>query len=307
MKNLKHYCLLFLKGISMGTADVIPGISSGTIALITGIYIPLLGSIHSLNKTAFYLFRTGKWKLFWHHIHGNFLLPLCLGITVSLLTTVRLVHYLLAEHPIEIWSFFWGLSIISSIVVYQQIKKINLLTLLISSAGAFLAYYIIQLTPLSSSDSFWFIFIAGAIAMCAMILPGISGSFVLLILGKYTYMLEALEKFEWPVLGAFMLGGILGLLTFSRFLFALLRKYTGYTIALLAGFMLGSIPKTWPWKALLPATDIANSVLIEKNISPMDFQAVYQKDPHILQAFLCIGLGCLVVIMLKKLGGRKHI
>jgi putative membrane protein len=307
MKNLKRYSLLFLKGVSMGTADVIPGISSGTIALITGIYTQLLGALQSFNKNALYLLRTGKWKLFWHHIHGNFLLPLSLGITVSLLSTVRLVRYLLTEYPIEIWSFFWGLSIISSIVVYQQIKKINLLTLLISIVGAFLAYYITQIAPLTSSNAYWFIFIAGAIAVCAMILPGISGSFILLILGKYTYMLEALEKFDWPILTVFLLGGLLGLLTFSKFLFLLLRTYTGHTIALLAGFMLGSIPKTWPWKALVPTAETANSVLLEKNISPMDFQVVYQKDPHILQAFLCISLGCFVVIMLKKLGARKHI
>jgi putative membrane protein len=307
MGRLSHYCLLFFKGVSMGTADVIPGISSGTIALITGIYTQLLGAIHSFNKTAFYLLRTLQWKLFWHHIHGNFLLPLCLGITFSLLTTVRLVRYLLAEYPIEIWSFFWGLSIISSIVVYQQIKRINLLTLLFSSIGAFLAYYITQAPTLTSSNALWFIFVSGAIAMSAMILPGVSGSFVLLILGKYSYMLEALERFDWPTLTVFLSGGLLGLLTFSKFLFLLLRTYTGHTIALLAGFMLGSIPKTWPWKALVPAVDTANHILVEKNISPMDFQVVYQKDPHILQAFLCISLGCLVVIMLNKLGGRTRI
>jgi putative membrane protein len=308
MKNLKHYCLLFLKGVSMGTADVIPGISSGTIALITGIYRQLLGAIHSFNKTAFKLLLTGKWRQFWTHIHGSFLLPVGLGITVSLLTTVHVVRYLLSHHPIEIWSFFFGLSIISSIAVYQQIKKFNFLSLCITLIGGLLGYLIIQISPLATTSATWFIFMSGSLAMCAMILPGISGSLVLLILGKYTFMLDALESFDWPILTIFMLGGAVGLITFSSALLYMLRQYTDHTIALLAGFMIGSIPKTWPWKNFASiARNVPSSILLEENISPMQFQAIHHKDPRILQALLCISLGCLIVILLKKLGNRKYI
>ncbi len=292
----------------MGTADVIPSISSGTIALITGIYSELLDTIHSFNKIAFKLLLAGKWQRFWKQIHGNFLLPLGLGITVSLLTTVRLVRYLLDQYPIEVSSFFFGLSIISAMVIYQQLKKINVLTLLMSILGAFLAYLLIQTTPLASPSATWFIFISGALATCAMILPGISGSFILLILGKYTFMLEALEKFDWYILTIFMSGGLLGLLIFSKSLSFLLHTYTNYTIGLLAGFMMGAIPKTWPWKSFMPAVSkIPTSMLLEKNISPIHFQAIYHKDPHILQALLCMSLGCLVVILLNKLGNRKQV
>jgi putative membrane protein len=304
---MKRYLLLFLKGLGMGTVEVIPSISSSAIALLTGIYTDLLQAIHSLDKTAFQLLKNGQWRLLWVHIRGNFLLPLCAGIIVSLLSTVRLVRYLLVQYPIETWSFFLGISIISAIVIYQEIKRWTFLTWCYSCIGAFVAYLIMQINPVAMPHESWFLFLAGALAVCAMILPGISGSFVLLMLGQYTYMLEALQSFNWPVLGIFVFGGIIGLFSTSKLVLWLLRAYTGPTIALLAGFMLGSLPKTWPWKtsSLYSPDRSTHNLLIEQNVLPNQFQLLYKKDPHILQALLCICLGCLVVILLKKLGTRK--
>ena len=308
MKRIRSYLLLFLKGIGMGTADIIPGVSGGTIALITGVYEELLLAIRSVDITALRLLLTGQGKACWQHIHGAFLLTLGLGIGTSLLTTVNLLRYLLIHHPIQTWSFFGGLIFLSAITLYQPIKKFTYLTLPMSLLGAAIAYVITRATPMQTPGAGWFIFLAGGMAVCAMILPGISGSFILLILGKYTLMLEALQHLHWRLLSVFMLGGIIGLLSFSRLLNWLLYKHHDHTIALLAGFMLGAIPKTWPWKqGVNPlGTQGIGLPLIEKNISPVQFQSIYQQDPLILHALLWMSLGCLLVVVLKKLAASKQ-
>jgi len=308
MRKVKDHLLLFLKGMSMGSADIIPGISGGTVALITGIYEELLDTIKSLDANALRLLMAGKWKALWQHIHGPFLVTLLLGIGTSLRTTVNLVHYLLTYCPIQTWSFFFGLILVSSLTVYQQAKKFTYLTLPISLVGAAIAYGITRANPIQTPDAIWFIFIAGAIALCAMILPGISGSYMLLIMGKYALMLDALKNLYWPLLSAFMLGGSVGLLSFSRFLTWLLRKYHDATIALLAGFMLGSIPKAWPWKHVIKPlhSESLGGFLREENVSPAQFQAIYQQDPLLLQALLWMSLGCLLVIVLERLAAHKQ-
>ena len=303
----RHYFLLFIKGLGMGTADVIPSISSSTIALITGIYGKLIEAIYACNRTAFNLLKAGKWRLFWDYIQGNFLFFVCLGVGTSLFSTARLVRYFLINYPIETWAFFFGISINASITTYQQIRKINFLSLCLSGIGIVIVYFIVQLPPVVSPDAYWFIFIAGTLAVCAMILPGISGSFILLILGKYRFMLDALHKFDWPILCTFILGGLIGLLIFSKFLVWLLKTYNDQTISLLAGFMLGSLPTTWPWKSIISPNETNSSVLLANNISPMHFQSLHLKDPHILQALFYLSLGCLVVILLKKWKPHKHV
>lgn len=292
----------------MGTVEVIPSISSSTIALLTGIYADLLQAIHSLDKTAFRLLKNGQWKLLWVHIGGNFLLSLCVGIVVSLLSTVRLVRYLLVQYPIETWSFFFGISIISAIAIYQEIKRWTFFTWCYSGIGTLIGYLILQINPVVMPHEPWFLFLSGILGVCAMVLPGISGSFVLLMLGQYTYMLEALQNFDWPVLGIFVAGGIIGLFSISRLVLRLFHAYADPTMALLAGFMLGSLPKTWPWKisSLYYPDGSIHNFLLEQNILPTQFQLLYKKDPHILQALLYMCLGCLVVILLKKLGTRKN-
>lgn len=292
----------------MGIAELIPSISSATIALITGVYRELLYSIRALDTDTLRLLSQGKWKAWWQHINGSFLLPLILGIVTSLLSTLKLLRFLLTAYPIQIWSFFFGLMLISCITIYRQIRKFDYATLPISLLGALMAYGLIYSTPLQSPDSLWFITLAGAIAVCAMILPGISGSFMLLLLGKYTLMLDALQQLHWERLLAFLGGGILGLLSFSRVLNWLLEKHHDYTVALLAGFILGSLPKSWPWKQVILPLDADNltKASIEQNISPINFQSFTQQDPLILEALLWMSLGCLVVVLLEKLAARQR-
>jgi len=304
MHPTKYYLRLFIKGIAMGIAELIPSVSSATVALLTGIYGELLGAMRSLDSVALRLLGAGKWKNLWQHIHGNFLLTLGLGIITSLLTTVNLLRYLLAEQAIQTWSFFFGLMLISCVTVYQQIKRFSYTLIPISCLGALIAYAIIHATPLQSPESLRFILLAGAISVCAMIVPGISGSFVLLLLGKYTTMLDALQHLHWQRLLVFMLGGIIGLLSFSRVLNWLLTKHQDPTMSLLAGFIIGSLPKTWPWKQFIKIENTGN--LVAQNISPSKFQLVSCQDPLIFQALLWMCLGCLVVITLEKLAARKQ-
>ena len=279
-----------------------PGVSGGTIALITGIYEELLETIQAFDLTAFRLFTKGQFQALWKHLHGAFLLPLVVGIGCSLATTAQLFAYLLAYYPIQTWSFFWGLLLVASFTVYQQIKQWRLYTFLLSLGGLAFSAYITQATPLHTPNTSWFIALAGAIAVCAMMLPGISGSLMLLLLGKYAFMLHALKELKLGTLALFSLGGIVGLLSSSRLIAWLLRRHHDNTLALLAGVMLGSLNKIWPWKKFLPSLGMGYSSLEvpTQNISPLQFQAVYQQDPLVAQALLWTSLGMLLVVGMQR-------
>jgi putative membrane protein len=306
MGSLRHCLLLFIKGVGIGCADIVPGISGGTIAFITGIYEELLGTIQAFDITALRLFRRGQFKALWEHLHGSFLLPLLLGIGLSLITTVQVVAYLLASYPIQTWSFFWGLLLVSTFIVYQRIKQWHLHTLLVSLGGLVLAYGLTQATPLHTPNTSCFIGLAGAISVCAMILPGISGSFVLLLLGKYTFMLNALKEFKLDTLITFSLGGVVGLLSFSRLIAWLLRQHHDNTLALLAGFMLGSLNKIWPWKQLWSPLSLGTSSLkVGQNLSPFQFQAVCHQNPLVPQALLWMSLGMLLILGIERQARSK--
>jgi putative membrane protein len=301
MKPSWHYLLLFIKGVGIGCADIIPGISGGTIALITGVYEELLSAIQAFDVTALRLFGSGQFKALWKHLHGPFLLSLLSGIGLSLITTVQIVTYLLAYYPIQTWSFFGGLLLVSTFIVYKKIKQWHLKTLLINLGGVVLAYGMTQATPLHTPDTSWFIGLAGAIAVCAMILPGISGSFILLLLGKYTFMLNALKDLKLDTLAIFSLGGVVGLLNFSRLIAWLLRRHHDNTLALLAGFMLGSLNKVWPWKQLWsPLSLDTSSLKVGQNLSPLQFQAVYHQNPLVPQALLWMSLGILLIVSMER-------
>ncbi len=289
----------------MGGADVVPGVSGGTIAFITGIYEELLGSISKINADAVKLLFQFRIKDFWTHINGTFLIVLLSGILFSVLSLARLITYLLEYHPIPIWSFFFGLIIISAILVIKEIRKWNWIVVLASLIGIAIAYYVTVATPSQTSNSLWFVFISGAIAICAMILPGISGAFILLLLGKYTYIFTALKEFNFPVIIVFGLGCIAGLLSFSRVVSWLLKNYYNTAVALLAGFMIGSLNKIWPWK--VATTYRINSEglqvpLTEKNISPTAYLEVTGQDPLVLQAILFVMVGVVLIIVIEKVG-----
>ncbi len=255
MKRFWNYIMVAVKGACMGAADVIPGVSGGTIAFITGIYDDLLASINAIDATAVKLFFTGKFKEFWKHINGGFLLSLICGIGFSVMTIAGIMQYLLKYHPIQTWAFFFGLIVASSIFILRGIKGWNLKAVLFLILGVILGVTVCTLSPTTTPDALWFIFLSGAIAICAMILPGISGSFILLILGKYQYIMSAITGLttgtavgeSLVVLGVFAVGAACGILAFSRFLHWLLGRYHKETLLTLAGFIIGSLVKVWPW------------------------------------------------------------
>jgi len=235
----------------MGVAEIIPGVSGGTIAFITGIYEELIESIKSVNSYGIKLLVSFRIKKFWSHINGPFLTTLLFGMIFSILFLSRIIEFLLTDHPFKIWGFFFGLIIASIFIIQKSInnKKLNLLVYFF--VGLFLASYISLTAPSESSEELWFIFLSGALAISAMILPGISGSFILVFISKYEFILNALNNFELSILGIFLAGCVVGLLTFSRALSYLFRKFNDPIISLLMGFLAGSLIKIWPFYEVL--------------------------------------------------------
>ncbi|MDR0743875.1 MAG: DUF368 domain-containing protein [Tannerella sp.] len=300
-RTIKDYGLILLKGIGMGAADVVPGVSGGTIAFIAGIYEELIDSIKSINTASLKLFFSFKWKKFWKAINGNFLLSLVLGIGISIFSLARMITYLLDEHPVLVWAFFFGLVLASTWIVVQDVKQWNWKTVISFITGAAIAFFITMATPAKTPDGYWFIFICGALAICAMILPGISGSFILVLLGKYFFIMEAVKSLKISVLLPFACGIIVGITSFSRALSFALHRFHDITIAVLSGFMLGSLNKVWPWKRVVETYIDGHGVekpLVETNILP---------DQYLWQAIILAILGFTIVYFLEKLSHKKKI
>jgi putative membrane protein len=307
MRNPKDYFLLYLKGLAMGGADTVPGVSGGTIAFISGIYEELIDSISAINLEALQLLKDGRIAAFWKHINGTFLVVLLAGILTSILTLSRLITYLLEEHPIALWSFFFGLIVISSLLIIREIKQWNLRVVLAGLVGIAIAVYISLASPSETPTALWFIFVAGMVAICAMILPGISGAFILLLFGKYQYILTAVHEFKFTTLLVFALGCITGLLSFSRLVSWLLDNYYNTAVSLLAGFMVGSLVKIWPWKVVTQYylnSEGIQKPLITKSVLPTTFQQITGEPPLLLLALLFMALGILLVVGLERIS--KH-
>ncbi len=291
----------------MGAADVVPGVSGGTVAFITGIYDELLESIKAVDLDALKLLLKFEIRDFWEKINGSFLATLFAGIATSLFSLAKLMTYLLANHPILIWSFFFGLILISAPLVLREIKKWNIAIVLTFFVGAGIAYGITVLSPAQSPEAIWFIFLSGSLAICAMILPGISGAFILLLIGKYQYMINAIINFNIPVILVFMAGCALGLIFFSRFLSWILKKYHSATVALLAGFMIGSLNKVWPWREVLEYVTNSKGEQVpafDQSILPWNYFASTGKDPQVFLAILMMALGVFLVVLIEKIAVR---
>lgn len=255
MRKFKDYIMIGVKGACMGAADVIPGVSGGTIAFIMGIYDEFVGSIASINSEAVRKLFKGEFRAFWKHINGNFLLSLVLGIGVSVITIAGLMQILLNDYPIQTWAFFFGLIVASSIFILRGISGWKVREALFLVVGVILGIVVCTLSPTQTPDGLWFIFLSGAIAICAMVLPGISGSFILLILGKYQFIMSTISDFvsgvdmgrNLIILIVFILGAVTGIISFSKFLHWLLARWHKETLIVLAGFIIGSLVKVWPW------------------------------------------------------------
>ncbi|MCC8143721.1 MAG: DUF368 domain-containing protein [Tannerellaceae bacterium] len=298
-RNIKDYALLTLKGIGMGAADVVPGVSGGTIAFIVRIYEELINSIKSINLQSLKLLFSGKLKAFWQAINGNFLFSLVLGIGISIFSLARLITWLLVAYLVLVWSFFFGLVLASTWLVSKDVKKWTLVTILCFIVGAVIAWYITVATPAETPTNLLFIFLCGAIAICAMILPGISGSFILVLLGKYFYIMEAVKNVDLTVILVFIAGACVGITSFARILSFTLKRFHDITIAVLAGFMLGSLNKVWPWKEVVETYTDRHSVvkpLVEANILP---------DQFVWQGVALMLLGFGLVWGLERLSASK--
>lgn len=332
-RRLSDYLFISLKGVAMGAADAVPGVSGGTIAFISGIYEELITTISGVNLSLLTTLRKSGFSAFWKQLNGNFLVALLTGILISFVSFMRLAKYLIEEHPILIWSFFFGLIVASIFFVGKQIKTWNLGTIVSLILGTLAAYYITTLSSMANNDSTLFLFFAGAIAICAMILPGISGSFILVILGAYKTLSDALHDFDFKRIAIFAVGALIGLLSFSRVLKWLFKHYKSTTLAVLTGFIFGSLNKIWPWKETLtvlekstgqtiPVSQITDygtievyqrqinnfesfKMVSEKSVLPFHYSEINNTiDPQIGLAVGLMVVGFLTIFILERIGTK---
>ena len=304
-RRLKDYLIITFKGLAMGAADAVPGVSGGTIAFISGIYEELVSTISNINISLFKTLFSKGLNAFWKQLNGNFILALLSGIIISFVSFMRLAKYLLEHHPILIWSFFFGLIVASIYFVGKQVSKWNIFLIIVLLVGTCLAFYITRLPSLSTNENPSFLFLAGAVAICAMILPGISGSFILIILGAYKTLSDAIHDIDIKKILVFALGALVGLLSFSHVLKWLFKNYHNMTLALLTGFILGSLNKVWPWKNTLTWHTNSKGIktpLLQESISPFSFEG----DNQIIFASFLMLLGFLTIFILEKLGSKKQ-
>ena len=290
-RSIVQNLVLSLKGMAMGAADVVPGVSGGTIAFISGIYEELINSLNNINLGAIKVLFKDGFASFWKHINGTFFVFLFAGILISIFSLAKAVTYLLENLPVLLWSFFFGLIIASVWMIGKTIKKWSVGSVIALLVGTGVAFYISTIQSVANVEAQWYIFLSGAIAICAMILPGVSGSFILVLLGSYKIVLEGVKELDVTIVALFAAGCIVGLMSFARLLKFLFSKFKEITIALLTGFMVGSLCKVWPWKnqigdePLVVHSDGKEDWAMQ-NVLPGQFDG---------EAQLMLGVGCAIV------------
>ncbi|MFD2908032.1 DUF368 domain-containing protein [Flavobacterium ardleyense] len=316
-KLFPDYLIITLKGLAMGAADVVPGVSGGTIAFISGIYQELIDSINNVNLSVLKTFRKEGLKAAWQQVNGSFLLALLTGIFISVLTFSKIITHLLEDHPILVWSFFFGLIIASIVLIFKETSNWKVVDVLALVIGIVISYYITIARPVSSPDSYWYIFLSGFIAIIAMILPGISGAFILLLMGSYETVIgtinrfrEGIVNFDMQILGeamlklsVFALGAIIGLKSFSKILHWMFAKHKNTTLALLIGFMAGSLNKVWPWKQVLETRVNSHGEVvpfIENSVLPQNFEG----NPQVMTAVILAIVGFIVIFGMEKMASK---
>ena len=298
--KMNQYIANFFKGMGVGSANVIPGVSGGTIALITGIFERLIDALKSFNLTAIKLFFTGKFKEFIKHTDLWFLVSVGCGVLAAILTVARLFEYLFANYPIYLWSFFFGMILVSIYYVGITIEKFNLKVVVSFIIGTAIALFIAFGTPAKENSNFIYLIICGAVATCSMILPGLSGSFVLVLMGNYQLiMIEAVNDLNLKILLPVVLGGVVGLLAFSHLLSWIFKKYRDITIAVLTGFILGSMPIIWPWK-----NDVITYFGSEAKVTGYEYY-LPEFNMEFAIAFVIILIGAGIIILTEKMAKNK--
>lgn len=291
-----HHIIVALKGFGMGAANVVPGVSGGTIALLTGIYSDIVGALNAVTeKETWKSLLHGRFREFWRLIKGDFLVALLVGVLLSVFSLAKLVTWCLTYYPILTWAFFFGLILASAVVMVRGIKDFRGADLIPAVIGLALGLVICTMSPTKTTDDIWFIFLCGAISICAMILPGISGSFILLVMGKYHYIMQAITDLNWPVIIVFGVGCVVGILAFAKLLHWLLARWERQTMLVLLGFVFGSLVRVWPWYDG-EAVEAAQ-LLRTGSASPLDLQ--------IPGAVIWCAVGIAAVVLFELLGSRK--
>lgn len=321
-RSAKDFAFLYLKGMAMGAADVVPGVSGGTIAFITGIYEELLDTIKGFNLSVLKTLKQEGIKATWEKTNATFLAVLFAGIFTSVISLAKGITFLLETYPVLLWAFFFGLIVASSVIIAKFIKKWSLNTIVSLLAGAAIAYYVTIAAPSQIPDGLIYIFLAGMIAICAMILPGISGSFILLLLGAYATVLGSISGLvdglkatdsEMIIsfgtnLTVFAFGCLIGIIAFSNFLSWMFKKAYSMTMALLTGFMIGSLNKVWPWKETTEFRINSHGEevpFLQSNISPMRFEELYGEPAQLWLAIALCVIGFAVVFIMEKMAAQK--
>ena len=299
----RKYFSTFLKGMAMGAADVVPGVSGGTIAFVSGIYQELLDSISKLHVKAFSVLKNQGLSSFWSYINGSFLASLFAGIVCSVISLAKGISWLLEEQPILLWSFFFGLVLASVVYLAKELKKVDWWQYIWAVIGITLALYISSLGVSENSQSLWYLFLSGAVAICAMILPGISGAFILVLMGSYETILQAVHQRDLTIICIVGAGAITGLSIFSRVLKWTFKHFKNQTLLLLIGFVMGSLSTIWPWKEVLNSVQIGDKeiVLATKNVLPGNFSS----EPQLLLAVTFGLVGFLLIFVLERAATYK--
>ncbi len=270
MHRMKYFTGLFFKGMGMGAANVIPGVSGGTIALITGIFEELINSIKSFDMQAIRLFFTGRFKQFARHINLTFLVWVFLGVIVSIFSIAKLLEFLFLQYPVYIWAYFFGLILASVYFVGKTIERFNPMVIIMLIAGTAIAAGLSVLNPATENDGFIYLIVSGVVAVCSMILPGLSGSFVLILMGNYELVvIDGVGGARMDILFPVFIGIVVGLIAFSHFLSYLYKNFRDQTVAVLTGFILGSLSVLWPWKEPRYQHDVHGNILFKPDGEPI--------------------------------------
>jgi len=307
LRRLLYYVFLFIKGLCIGATGVLQGISGASMALLLGVHQEFVLSLSAFGRKTLRLISGKKIYLAWKKMNGNFLVAILAGMTTGLIVLRAIFSYYVSQYPIFISSFFFSLVIIAALLLLRKITRWNLGIFLCLLAGLLLSYFLTRSAPIATPDNLLFAFIAGFLAGSTFIIPGVSGSFILMFFGKYQYILTSFGSLEFDAIILFIAGGILGITVIARFMARLLSNYFNQTVALFAGLMIGSLNKIWPWREVVEyATTIEGKRIpaFDNSILPWHYLEITGKDPQVFHAILMMALGVFMVVLIEKVAAR---
>ncbi len=300
---------VFFRGLLMGAADLVPGVSGGTIALISGIYYRLIKAIRCCDLIATKSLLSGDFTQFWNRIDGGFLFILVSGILVSIFSLARIVEVLLIDYPLPLWSCFFGLILASAVFLIHKIESLGIFRLFLIFMGLILSGAITLMPSITIAGGWEIVFMSGFVAIVAMILPGISGSFILVLLGMYPSLINAISTVDIFFLFFFSAGAIVGLIVFSRILTNLLAKANDATMSVMSGFLLGSLPAVWPWKKVVQTSRDESGALVSSQsvpVSPWDYSIFQGASPQLEFCISMMVLGFSAICVLEAFGSKNR-